>query len=328
MKVTREMIHPELRTAGTLIRTFNPALKLSGCKRNNWLLDRFVAGHARTRKARYEQIYIDRPTGGKPLRLCLYTPIERLENAPCLLWIHGGGYAFGIPETDEKLMLAAMEKTGCVIAAPDYTCSTDAPYPAAIDDCYTALVWLRDHAADYGARNDKLMVAGESAGGGLTAALCLRARDTGEVSVAFHAPLYPMLDDRMTSESMRDNDAPVWDEQRNRIAWQLYLGDLFETDAVPVYAAPGRAEDLTGMPPALTFIGDIDPFRDETYAYFERLRAVGIDAVCRTYEGCYHGFDQTGHSAIARRAITTFAADFADACGKYTKPQPHRNALR
>ncbi len=153
--------------------------------------------------------------------------------------------------------------TGAVVVSPYYTLSVDKPYPAALDDCYVSLLWLKDNGERYGVRSDQIFIGGDSAGGGLTAALSLYARDKGEVNIAFQMPLYPMLDDR-TTVSSSDNMAPVWNEKSNENGWELYLGGLYGMADVPAYAAPARATDYSGLPPTCSFVGSVEPFLDET----------------------------------------------------------------
>ena len=157
-------------------------------------------------------------------------------------------------------------------------------------------------------REDQLLVMGMSAGGGLTAAVSLMARDRGDVRIAHQLPLYPMIDHRMVTESSRDNDAPVWGSRHNRIAWDLYLGGLAGGD-VPKYASPALETDCAGLPPTTTFVGDLDPFLDETVAYVESLRAAGVPVELRRYPGCYHGFDR---SARARRSAARRTSSCCD----------------
>lgn len=304
MRVTLSMIRPELRTAGALFRFFVPAFtprmfRLAG------VLIRPMKGRCRSRKLRYGQVFIPRADGSR-LRLCVYSPPAPRPDVPGLLWMHSGGYALGAPEQEEALIRRFIETSGCAVAAPDYRLSLDAPYPAALEDCYAALLWLKEHGGEYGVRADQLMVGGCSAGGGLAAALALYARDKGEVAVAFQMPLYPMLDDRMRTASMTDNDAPAWNARSNDAGWRLYLGDLFGGPQVPDYAAPARAANLSGLPPACTFVGGVDPFCDETTAYFDRLRESGTPARVRVFEGCFHGFDVICPRSRAAREATAF----------------------
>lgn len=163
---------------------------------------------------------------------------------PGILWIHGGGYLTGMPEmvyTSRAKNLA--RKYGAVVVSPGYRLSGEAPYPAALLDCHNALTYLKTHARELGVRDDQLMVGGESAGGGLTAALCMYERDTDGVRIAFQMPLYPMLDNEDT-ETSRDNHAPVWNTRRNHFGWSRYLRGLGGGD-VPAYAAPARCTGLS-----------------------------------------------------------------------------------
>jgi acetyl esterase/lipase len=135
-----------------------------------------------------------------------------------------------------------------------------------------ALLWMKDYAKELGIRKNQLMVGGDSAGGRLTAALSIYARDKGEVAIAFQMPQHPMLDDRMTTESAKDNNAPVWNAKSNFYVWKPYLGELYGTSEMPYYAAPARAENYKGLTTTATFVGELEPFRDETIQYVESLR--------------------------------------------------------
>ena len=324
MKVTGGMVHPQLRPLGLLLRALVPYFGRTSFRLCNSALA--FLKNRRVRGMRREQVLLPRPEGsaeGGRLRLCVYSPLEARENVPGILWMHGGGYAIGIPEQDESFIRNFVEKRGCVVVAPDYCLSTQAPYPAALEDCYLALLWLRDHAASLKVRPDQLMTGGNSAGGGLAAALAIRARDRGEIAIAWQMPLYPMLDDRMLTASSRGNNAPVWNTKSSENAWKLYLGALYGRGDVPPYAAPARLEDFTGLPPAFTFVGGIEPFRDETVSYMEKLKASGAAAECHVFKGCYHGFDiVVPWSAPARQARALLMASFDKAASSCFARQP------
>ncbi len=259
---------------------------------------------------------------GSSIRVRIYKPRAAVKELPGVLWMHGGGYAQGVPEMSGDMYKRLIDTSDCVIVAPDYRLSIDAPYPAALDDCYKVLVWMKNHAEELGICEDQLMAGGESAGGGLTVAVALLARDRGDVHLAFHMPLYPMLDDRMLSESARENNAYVWNSATNRWGWKLYLGDLYGRN-VPSYAAPGRAVDCRNLPPAVTFVGDLEPFRDETIRYVENLRAIGIPVDFRIYKGAYHGFDIINPNADISKAARDFLMEsFNYATVHYFAPQP------
>ena len=232
------------------------------------------------------------PVGDHIIRLLILRPLEKNEKpVPGVLWVHGGGYQSGsAKDIFVTRALSLVVKFGAVLVAPDYRLSKKHPYPAALHDCWAALLYLKDHAEELGVRTDQIMVGGESAGGGMAAALCMLARDRGEVNIAFQMPLYPMLDDRDTPSSA-DNHAPNWNSRRNRKAWKRYLRDAYGTDFVSYYAAPARCEDYRGLPPCYTFVGDIEPFYCETLDYVRHLQEAGIRAEVDVYPDWFHAYD-------------------------------------
>lgn len=271
-------------------------------------MQRTTAGKCPFKELIYQQHWIKRKDGGK-LRICIYRHKDVKPNVPGLLWFHGGGYAMGVPEMDKILIKNFIERSQCVVIAPDYRCSVEEPYPAALDDGYAALLWMKHNSEKLGIRSDQIFVGGDSAGGGLTAALSLYARDRGTVNIAFQMPLYPMIDDRMITKSSQNNYAPVWNTKLNREGWKLYLGDDFMTNRVSKYAAPSRETDYSNLPPTCTFVGDLEPFRDETIAYIENLQAAGVDTYFNIYDRCYHGFDQSCPDAKVSKEATKFLLD-------------------
>lgn len=262
------------------------------------------------------------PSGARRIPALVLSPEELSAPATGVLWIHGGGYISGMKEMVYISRAVELVKSfGAVVVSPGYRLAPFSPYPAAIDDCYAALLYMKEHAAELGVREDQLMVGGESAGGGLCAAVCIRARDSGEVSVAFQMPLYPMLDDRDT-ESSRDNHGRVWNTRRNHLAWRLYLRGTDRAQLTP-YAAPARLEDFSGLPPAYSFVGDGEPFYAETVSYFEHLRNAGIPAELDVYHTDMHAFDMMQpDSALAVRAAEAFNHKFELAQKQYFAPQP------
>jgi len=174
----------------------------------------------------------------------------------------------------------------CIIVAPDYRKAFNAPYPAAFNDCYDTLLWVNENVNQLNMIPGKLIVAGHSSGGGLTAAVSLKATDTNDVKIAFQIPVYPMLDDRQNTESAKDNNSAGWNARSNKMGWSKYLGSL-ETNqsAIPAYAAPARAKDFTKLPPTITFVGDLEPFRDETIAYVKNLERNGIPVSFKLFKG-------------------------------------------
>jgi acetyl esterase/lipase len=207
-----------------------------------------------------------------------------------------------------------------VVVSPAYRLSVRNPYPAALEDSYLALKYMNEHAKELGIRDNQLMVGGESAGGGLTAALCLYARDNGEVNIAYQMPLYPMLNCEDT-ESSRDNHAKIWNTRRNHLAWRLYLRSC-KGQPVPMYASPSRCEDYHGLPPAYTYVGDAEPFYCETLSYIENLQGAGIHAKVDVYPGGYHAFDMMEQDTpAAKLARERFLHEFRYAQEHYFAEQ-------
>ncbi len=245
-------------------------------------------------------------------------------SAPGVLWIHGGGYITGMARmVYMSRALPLVKKYGAVVVSPEYRLAKKAPYPAALNDCYSALLWLRDSAGALGVDSGRLMVGGESAGGGLAAAICILARQRGEVNIAFQMPLYPMLDDRDTASSA-DNHGIVWNTRLNHIGWRAYLGGIYGGD-VPATAAPARETCYRGLPPAYTFVGKREPFYCETAAYIENLRRAGVEADIDVYDSGMHAFDMLAPwRGVSRRAAREFERRFLYAAENYRAEQTKR----
>jgi acetyl esterase/lipase len=230
---------------------------------------------------------------------------------PCLYSIHGGGYIMGSRDMDDERMDRWCPALGMVGVSVEYRLAPETPYPGPLEDCYAGLRWVHDHADTLGVDRTRIGIAGGSAGGGLAAGLALLARDRGEIPVAFQMLVYPMVDDRRTTFSSRE-PAPVWSPSANEFGWRCYLGDLFDTDDVPAYAAASRAVDLAGLPPAFVSVGTLDGFLDEDVDYAQRLNHAGVPTELHVYPGAPHGFDMlmpgAGVSAQCRRDMTDWLA--------------------
>jgi acetyl esterase/lipase len=263
---------------------------------------------------------------GKTLKLMIVRPEKsREEQLPGVLWLHGGGYLLGFPEMVFMTRAADLvTKCGAVVVSPAYRMSLQAPYPAAIWDSYRALVYMKEHAKELGIRSDQIMVGGESAGGGLAAALCMYARDKKSVRIAFQMPLYPMLDCQDTPSSA-NNHAKVWNTRRNHLAWKLYLRSV-KNRTVSQYASPSRCKNYEDLPPAYTFVGDAEPFYCETLDYIENLQAAGVTANVDVYPGGYHAFDLMEPDDLRSiRAAEKFCEAFMYAKTHYFVPQEKQN---
>ena len=273
-------------------------------------------------KQKTEKIIAD----GTELALLVLSPVKNArpkDKTPGILWIHGGGYVTGMAKMIYmSRAIHLVKKYGAVVVTPEYRLSGQAPYPAALHDCYAALKYLKEHTDELGVNSSQLMVGGESAGGGLAASLCMYARDMGEVNIAYQMPLYPMMDNLDTASS-KDNHAPVWNTKRNHMGWKAYLGDLWELgENVPPYAAAARQTDYSNLPPAYTFVGDIEPFYCETLTYIDNLRKAGVEAKVDIYPNCFHAFDMLmPFRKISKKAAAKFEQQYLSACEKYFAEQ-------
>ncbi len=264
------------------------------------------------------------PTKRGQMKLIILKPLKNAkerQNTPGVLWIHGGGYAVGMAGmVYMSRALNLVKKYGAVVVTPEYTLSGKAPYPAALEDCYDALLYMKDHADELSINSSQLMVGGESAGGGLTAAVCMYARDKGEVNIAYQMPIYPMLDN-IDTESSKNNHGITWNTNKNHKAWKLYLGELHNKE-VPAYASPSRQTDYSGLPPAYSFVGDTDAFYCETLTYIENLKNAGVEASVDVYPKGFHAFDMlTPFKKISKAAIAKFEEKFEYALENYFAEQ-------
>lgn len=263
------------------------------------------------------------PSPGGEMDILILRPAANAkpkEQTPSILWIHGGGYAVGMASMIYmSRALPLVKKYGAVVITPEYRLAGKSPYPAALEDCYAALTYLKEHAQELGCNRDQIMVGGESAGGGLTAALCMYARDRGEVNIAFQMPLYPMIDDQDT-DSSRNNHGISWNTKRNHAAWKLYLRNV--TGDIPAYAAPARQQNYEGLPPAYTFVGDREPFYCETVTFVENLKKAGIPAHVDVYPTGLHAFDiLTPFRKMSKQAAEAFEKQYLYAEEHYKAPQ-------
>ncbi|QYK70122.1 MULTISPECIES: alpha/beta hydrolase [Paenibacillus] len=247
----------------------------------------------------------------------IYEPAQRTDvRLPAMLWIHGGGYVMGHPDMDDALCERFVQAAKCVVVSVDYRLAPEHPYPAAIDDCYAVLTWMTDEAELLGIDLDRIAIAGASGGGGLTAALALMARDKGGPALIFQMPLYPMIDDRNITASSHEitaDNAP-WNRTNNLAAWNMYLGDRTEDTEVSPYAVPSKAENLAGLPPTYTCVGQLDLFRDETIEYVTRLAQAGVDVEFHLYPRTFHNFEgMVPQAEVSQRASQSYVDAIARA---------------
>ncbi len=245
--------------------------------------------------------------------IVIVRPNADKQNRGGILHLHTGGMVMGSPDSVLPLLRQEAAQLDCVIVSVDYRLAPEAVFPAAIEDCYSALCWMAGEAGSLGVDPARIGVAGESAGGGLAAALTLLTRDRSGPKLAFQNLLCPMLDDRTGSggDSNSVTGQFVWKREDNRFGWTSLLGEapglLGEAPGggdVSPYAAPARATNLAGLPPAYIAVGSIDLLLDEDVAYAMRLIRAGVPVELTVHPGAFHGFDFiAADAAVSQRAF-------------------------
>ncbi|WAL63637.1 alpha/beta hydrolase [Amycolatopsis cynarae] len=240
--------------------------------------------------------------GDVPVPVRLYRPRGR-DGIPAVVWLHGGAFILGDLDATDALCARISDEAGALVVNVDYRLAPEHPCPAGLDDSVAALDWVAAHAGDLGVDPARIAIAGASAGGCLAAGVALKARDRGGPPLAFQLLVYPVLDDRCATASARETvPAPVFDARSNVVMWRTYLAGR-TPDA---YAAPARAEDLSGLPPAMIVVAELDPLRDEAIEYANRLSAAGVEVILEDVPGTFHGFDAVVPDAAVSRRVTDF----------------------
>lgn len=229
---------------------------------------------------------------GHQVPVRIYTPGSSSGPRPLILQIHGGGYVMGSHRMSHVANLMMAAEAEAVVVAVDYRLAPETVAPGAVEDCHAALCWAASEAEALGIDTARIAVRGESAGGGLAAALCQMVRDRGGPAIAHQNLIYPMLDDRTCITAQPDHlGAFVWTPQANAFGWRALLGDEPGCAEPPAFAVPARAESLEGLPAAFIAVGALDLFLAEDMDYARRLIEAGVATEMHVYAGAYHGFD-------------------------------------
>lgn len=255
---------------------------------------------------------VDEPT---EVSVRVYRPRQAATQTAGLIYLHGGGFVMGSVDTEHASAIALAEQLNIVVLSVDYRLAPEHPYPSALNDCYAALQWLHANAKDYRVDPQRIGVCGQSAGGGLAAALALKVRDLQRAqktsspsprlaSLCFQYLGIPELDDRLDSTSMREFiDTPLWNRPNAELSWDYYLQPNYQrgADDVPAHAAPARATDCSDLPPAYVSAMQYDPLRDEAIVYALNLLQAGVAVELHTYPGTFHGSSLVKDAGVSRR---------------------------
>jgi acetyl esterase/lipase len=261
-------IHPELRQAARRA----PAFTFSN--KNLWLVRLLMPlmPTPRTPEVLAENVHIPGNDDRTRIRLRVYRPRSVAPPTPVLVWLHGGGYVMGRPELDEVRCTQYVRELGIIVVSVDYRCAPRHPFPAGLEDSYSALKWMQSHPQ--------------------------------EVKPVFQLLVYPMLDDRTVLRTDVDDSGSVtWNQRSNRFGWESYLGEKCGAGDTPEYAVPARREDLSCLPPAWIGVGTADLFHDEDMAYAQRLREYGVECEVYVVSGAFHGFDRFAPGAPVVRGF-------------------------
>jgi acetyl esterase len=273
----------DLTTARAGLESMLPMINAGLDETGLTIVDRIIAGPA------------DHPE----LTVRTYVPGDRMSDAG-ILYLHGGGYILGSIESEHAGAAKVAREVGVVVISVEYRLAPEDPFPAGLEDCYAALCWLGGPAQDLDVDTERIAVMGTSAGGGLAAALALLTRARGGPQPCFQFLGCPEIDDRMQTPSMTAfTDTPMFNRPAAEASWNHYLGA--DRQEVSPYAAPSRATDLTGLPPAYVSTQEFDPLRDEGIEYFRALQAAGVSCELHSFPGTFHGSAVVTSAEVSRR---------------------------
>ena len=222
-----------------------------------------------------------------------------------IVWLHGGGFVMGDLDTEHPWAVRVAGGSGAVVVSVGYRRAPEHRFPAALDDAYAVLAWAAGHAAELGIDPGRIAVGGHAAGAGLAAAVALRARDQQGPPIRFQLLSQPELDDRQQTWSARNfTDTPFMTRAKVAASWRHYLGSA----AASPYAAPARADDLSGLPPAYIASAEFDPNRDEAIGYAQRLLQAGVPVELHQWPGTFHGSQAILSAEVSRRQIAELGA--------------------
>lgn len=230
--------------------------------------------------------------GSPAVEVTVFRRLDHTVPQAAVVHFHGGAMIRGDRFTALGPVLDWVEHLDVVVITVEYRLAPQPSQNALVEDCYSSLLWVSEHADEVGVDPGRIILVGSSSGGGLAAGVALMARDRGSPPVAGQVLLYPMIDDRGDTTSTRQVNALGAERSGNIGAgWDALLGHDRGGDAVSSYAAPARAQDLSGLPPAYIEVGSSEAFRDEAVAYASRIWACGGQAELHVWPGAFHAFD-------------------------------------
>ncbi|WP_054704258.1 alpha/beta hydrolase [Bacillus sp. JCM 19041] len=236
------------------------------------------------------------------IELTFYKPDGIRDNAPCLIYLHGGAFALQAAPYHINLVCEYAKQTPCIVVFVDYRLSPKHAFPTGIEDAYCAFKWVVEHAESLGIDQKRIAVAGDSAGAALATAVTLMARDRKAPHICFQLLMYPVTDARQKTESIAEyTDTPMWNAKLNEKMWKLYLKN--GVGSKKSYASPIESDSLADLPDAYVEVAEFDPLRDEGIHYAEALQDDGVHVELNRTSGTVHGYDMVEGSELVRENV-------------------------
>jgi acetyl esterase len=279
-------------------------------------------GHRPAREVAVEDVLVPAGTGGADVPVRVYTPEPAGRgDRGGVVFLHSGGFVVGSVAVADSWTRTMAAELDAVVVSVDYRLAPEHPYPAALEDGWTALEWTVKQVDELGIDPTRVAVAGESAGAALATALAMLALDRGGPAICFQSLANPALDDRLATQSMQQFvDTPMWNRPNAELSWRAYLRGVAEPGSqdVPDLAAPARRADLRGLPPAFVSVAEFDPLRDEGVDHAMRLVRAGVPTELHLYPGTFHGSRSVEHADVSQR----MTADLLGTLGRALAPPP------
>ncbi|WP_243730507.1 alpha/beta hydrolase fold domain-containing protein [Nesterenkonia salmonea] len=319
---------PELVPALANARVTMPALSLENLEERRRNMAEGVPGEPEPDltaggRVLVEERSVPGPYGAPDITVLILRPASGTLTAAGIYFIHGGGMMMGTCRNGVEALVNYVAEGLATVVSVEYRLAPENPHPAPVQDCYAGLVWTAQNAADLGIDEEHLMIVGTSAGGGLAAATALMARDLSYPALSHQVLIGPMLDDRLETPSSQMLDGQgFWDQHENLMGWQALLGSQQGGPDVSPYAAPARAEDLSGLPRTYIDCGSSETFRDEILSYAQRLSAAGISVDLHMWGGGFHSFDSIAPEALVSRTSAAVRDAFIRRALKEHPPVP------
>ncbi|MGW5381230.1 alpha/beta hydrolase [Nocardia sp. NPDC003963] len=281
----RSDLHPDVEAMLSALEAFPDVTQYSAAELREIIVARRAPMARQPQMRVVADRLIDGPGGALALRV--YLPIGGSDPLPVVVFAHGGGFVFCDLDSHDEFCRAMADAVGVAVVSVDYRRAPEHPGPAAMEDMYAAVRWTAEHAAEFGIDPDRLMVAGDSAGGNLAATVSLAARDRGGPAIAAQILLYPVIDDDFTTESYRLYGEGYYNTTKAmRWYWEQYAPD----GTGDPYVVPSRADSLAGLPRAIVATAELDPPCSAGDDYARRLAEAGVPVRAHRFDGLFHGF--------------------------------------